>query len=233
MRFCLAILLSLLLHLLLAVALAGLLAVLPSPDSLVQLDLSSVEMSFADEEDDAAALQPLVSPALDAPAPTVEPPALERPPEAEPLSELPPEMDALKLPDPAEARPTLKTPEPPPKPRKPERPVRPPSVATSPVPTVAPRQARVDAPAKLPQNFKMPYPEGARRRNEQGLVLLELVVSKRGVVEKATVVTSSGFPELDAAALKKARALRLTPARSDGKPVSSTTRLPINFKLTN
>lgn len=229
MRFGVAILLSVLFHATLAAALALYVEYAPAPDALAQLDLTSVELSFAETEDETAAVQPTLASAPDEPVPDVPPPEPERPPESEPPKELPPELDALKLPDPQPERPPLETPKV--APPKEEPPPRPHVAASAPAPAVAPRQARVDAKDVLPADFKPKYPEGARKRNEQGLVLMEIALNERGRAEGVKILSSSGFHELDEAAVKAVRVTKFKPARADGKAVRATVRLPVNFVL--
>lgn len=230
MRFGVAIFLSVLFHATLAAALAVYVEYAPAPDALAQLDLSSVELSFAETEDETAAVQPTLASAPEEPVPEEPPPPEpERPPESEPPKELPPELDALKLPDPQPERPPLETPKV--APPKEEPPPRPPVAASAPAPAVAPRQARVDAKDVLPADFKPKYPEGARKRNEQGLVLLEIALNERGRAEGVKILSSSGFHELDEAAVKAVRVTKFKPARADGKAVRATVRLPVSFVL--
>ena len=98
-------------------------------------------------------------------------------------------------------------------------------------PTVAPRQARLDAPPKPRRNIKPDYPKGARQRGEQGDVVLEIRVNAEGTVDGVKVAVSSGFAELDEAVIKAARAARFSPARSGHDAVASTARLKLQFKL--
>lgn len=229
MRFGVAILLSVLFHATLAAALALYVEYAPAPDALAQLDLTSVELSFAETEDETAAVQPARASAPDEPVPDVPPPEPERPPESEPPKELPPELDALKLPDPQPERPPLETPKV--APPKEEPPPRPPVAASAPAPAVAPRQARVDAPPRPRKSIRPDYPKGSRLRGEQGDVLLEIGVAAQGTVSHVAVVASSGFPELDESAVKAARAARFHPARAGGQAISSTVRLTLKFRL--
>lgn len=229
MRFGVAIFLSILFHAVLAAALAVYVDCAPAPDALAQLDLSSVDLSFAETEDETAAVQPTLASVPDEPVPEEPPPpAPERPPESEPPKELPPEPDALKLPEPPPERPPLETPkvEPPKKedfPPKEEPPPRPPAVA--------PRQARVDAPPSPRKSIKPDYPKGARQRGEQGDVTLELHVTASGTVGDVTVVSASGYPELDEAAVRAVRAARFTPAKRGRQSVASMARITLTFRL--
>ena len=229
MRFGVAILLSVLFHATLAAALALYVEYAPAPDVRAQLDLTSVELSFAETEDETAAVQPARASAPDGPVPDVPPPEPERPPEIAPPPELPPEPDAPKLPEPQPARPPLETPKV--APPKEAPPPRPPVAASAPAPAVAPRQARVDAPPRPRKSIRPDYPKGSRLRGEQGDVLLEIGVAAQGTVSHVAVVASSGFPELDESAVKAARAARFHPARAGGQAISSTVRLTLKFRL--
>lgn len=235
MRFGVAIFLSILFHAVLAAALAVYVDCAPAPDALAQLDLSSVDLSFAETEDETAAVQPTLASAPDEPVPEEPPPEPERPPESEPPKELPPELDAPTLPEPQPERPPLETPkvEPPKKepPPKEEPPPRPPVSTSAPASAVAPRQARVDAPPSPRKSIKPDYPKGARQRGEQGDVTLELHVTASGTVDDVTVVASSGYPELDEAAVRAVKAARFTPARRGRQSVASMARITLTFRL--
>ena len=228
MRKCVsAILLSLLFHVLLAVGLIAYLEYAPHPDVLATLDLSSVELSFAEQVEETAAVasqpttvghirrpqvasQSEVARAVAVPSPPQE----EQPPEAKFKKPLPPEAGEIKFPEPKEdAR--LKTED-----KK--------AVNT---PPVAPRQARLDAPPRPKRNIRPDYPKGARQRGEQGEVILEIRVTAEGTVDDVKVATSSGFAELDEAAVRAAKAAKFSPARSGHEPVVSTARLKLQFKL--
>ena len=187
----------------------------PGPTAVATLDLSSVDLSFAEDEDETAAVSPTM-PAM----PEVEPPKPreEKPPEAERAEDpLPPDPAAPKLAEPEPEREQMETPSiPPPSP---------------PAPAVAPKQAKIDAPPKPHKTIKPDYPKGARQRGEQGEVILEIRVNAAGIVDRVDIVSPSGFPELDEAAVRAARAARFTPAKSGGSAVASTARLTLTFKL--
>ena len=187
----------------------------PGPTAIATLDLSSVDLSFAENEDETAA----VSPTMPA-APEVEPPKPreEKPPEAERAEDpLPPDPAAPKLAEPEPEREQMETPNIPP--------------SSPPAPAVAPKQAKIDAPPKPHKTIKPDYPKGARQRGEQGEVILEIRVNTAGIVDRVDIVSSCGFPELNEAAVRAARAARFTPAKSGGSPVASTARLTLSFKL--
>jgi len=202
-------------HGLVAVGIVAYMKYAPGPTAIATLDLSSVDLSFAEDEDETAAVSPTM-PAM----PEVEPPKPreEKPPEAERAEDpLPPDPSAPKLAEPEPEREQMETPNiPPPAP---------------PAPAVAPKQAKIDAPPKPHKTIKPDYPKGARQRGEQGDVVLEIRVNAAGIVDRVDIVSSCGFSELDEAAVRAARTARFTPAKSGGSPVASTARLTLNFKL--
>ena len=213
MRKCVsAILLSLLFHALLAVGLIAYLEYAPHPDVLATLDLSSVELSFAETVEETAAVAPQPA-TVGRRVPS--PPQDEKPPEVKHEKRLPPDPFAPKFPEPQEDPPQLITHH---------------SSLITP-PPAAPRQARLDAPPHPKRNIRPDYPKGARQRGEQGDVILEIRVNAEGTVDDVKVVVSSGFAELDEAAVKAARTAKFSPARSGHDPVASTARLKLQFKL--
>ena len=203
-----ALLVSILIHSLIAAALSAYLEYAPHPDVFATLDLSSVELSFAETEDEAATVAPQPV-AVGRAVPS--PPQEETPPEVKPEKSLPPDPPSPRFPEPKEERPNLK-----------------PQAST---PQPAPRQARLDAPPKPKRNIRPDYPKGARQRGEQGDVVLEIRVNVEGAVDDVQVAVSSGFAELDEAAVRAAKAAKFSPARSGHDPVASTARLKLSFKL--
>ncbi len=78
------------------------------------------------------------------------------------------------------------------------------------------------------------YPPLAARLDEQGSVRLSLRIDERGYVADASVIGSSGYQTLDAAAIAWVRAhWRYAPAQRDGTPVPALTEAVVTFRLTN
>ncbi len=75
------------------------------------------------------------------------------------------------------------------------------------------------------------YPALARRKGEQGRVLLKVLVSETGMAEKVQVDTSSGFGKLDQAAVEAVKKWSFIPARRSNQPVSAYVLVPIKFSL--
>jgi periplasmic protein TonB len=77
-----------------------------------------------------------------------------------------------------------------------------------------------------------PYPHEAAAAQHQGTVTLQLVISAQGDVTQATVVQSSGFPELDAAAVAWVQQhWRYKPALQNGMAVPSQAQAAVKFDL--
>ena len=77
------------------------------------------------------------------------------------------------------------------------------------------------------------YPAMARRRGEQGRVVLRVSVAAGGTPAQVAVGQSSGFPSLDDAAMDAVRQWRFVPATRDGQPVPAVAEVPILFRLEN
>jgi len=75
------------------------------------------------------------------------------------------------------------------------------------------------------------YPMGARRKREQGTVVLRLVIGEDGRVVDVTVQRSSGFAALDQAAVGAVRKWRWSPTIRDGRPIPITGLVQIPFVL--
>lgn len=173
-------------------------------DSLVELDLSHIDVSFAEKEDDSAAVAPITP----APPPRPKTEAVET--QKAILPEKPTEPKLVEKPKPPEEKP---------------------SKPAAQAPVAAPRQAKIDAPPRPLRSIKPEYPKGARMRGEEGNVVLEIEVDERGRCAAAKVASSSGFPELDMSAVKSVKAARFSPAKSGGHSVSSSARITLTFRL--
>jgi periplasmic protein TonB len=76
-----------------------------------------------------------------------------------------------------------------------------------------------------------PYPSVSRRLGETGKVVLQVELDETGRVTAAKVITSSGHPRLDAAALAAVRTWRCQPAQRDGQAVRALALQPFEFTL--
>jgi protein TonB len=75
------------------------------------------------------------------------------------------------------------------------------------------------------------YPMSARRKGEQGTVLLKVLVTREGSAASVSVDKSSGSTVLDDAALDAVRKWRFVPALRGGQPVEAWHLVPIVFRL--
>jgi protein TonB len=79
------------------------------------------------------------------------------------------------------------------------------------------------------------YPATSIRQNEQGKVLLLIYVLPDGKVGEVKVSRSSGYPRLDASAMREAkRSWRFLPAKSGGgEPIAAWGTFEVAFELRN
>ncbi|MCQ2391896.1 MAG: energy transducer TonB [Kiritimatiellae bacterium] len=212
----------------------------PDQTTLPAIDLSSVELSFSDTEDadtvHVAETQP-APPAAPQPTSVVPPKPVLPPPEVAPQEssdapvETPPDVlmepDGLPIPVAPPPNPTNRPPELPPQDTAKAEPAK--SATAAPEP--ARETAHIQAPPAPPSSFRPKYPTNCRRRGEEGVVSLEIDVNVLGQAIDVRILISSGFPDLDEAAVKAAKKARFAPATQDGKAVPGRIRLPVEFKL--
>jgi protein TonB len=102
---------------------------------------------------------------------------------------------------------------------------KPPPPAPPPPPRVAGSPAKMKSTAD-PDQF---YPPGAKRREEQGSPVVQACVGANGRLVREPVVTeTSGFPELDGAAVKVAKANRYSPGSENGAALAESC---VKFKV--
>jgi TonB family protein len=77
------------------------------------------------------------------------------------------------------------------------------------------------------------YPGLARKRSQQGTVILEVLVTKEGRVDDLKIVTSSNFKLLDRAALSAVRKWSFEPGRRGEEKIPMWVRVPVTFQLRN
>jgi len=74
------------------------------------------------------------------------------------------------------------------------------------------------------------YPEEARKARITGIVIVEAIIDRNGVVKNASVLKTLPFG-LDQAALDSVKQWRFKPGTLNGQPVDVIFNLTINFKL--
>ncbi len=117
-----------------------------------------------------------------------------------------------------------------PKPIAPTAPSAPPSPAPVPASNSGPLSV-ANINTNLLSGTPPTYPMLARRKREQGIVVLRLVISEVGRVTDVDVEKSSGFTALDEAAASAVRKWRWSPTMRDGKAVVITGLVKIPFIL--
>lgn len=91
--------------------------------------------------------------------------------------------------------------------------------------------APITAPAP-PVNVAPLYPEAERMAGHEGRVMLDVQVLVDGSAGTVTVFQGSGYPALDQSALDAVRQWQFKPKLgTDGRPVTSMVRLPVDFRL--
>ncbi len=75
------------------------------------------------------------------------------------------------------------------------------------------------------------YPDLARQRGWEGVVLVRIHIDAEGRVIHAEIAKSSGYEVLDAAAITTVRHWRGSPATLSGRPVATVELLPFRFRL--
>lgn len=186
----------------------------------------------------AAQLRPPITP----PEPTLsvsfitEAPASTAPTPPQPPTPTPPPPKTQML---ATARPTASPMTAPPMEREPQREAPAQPAPSAPPSLTAPSNAPVAA-TTTPPNFtaaylKNPspvYPIGSRRRREQGVVRLRVQVSPEGAPTQVLLDHSSGWPELDAAAMDVVKKrYKFAPAKQGDRAVSAWVIVPMEFSL--
>lgn len=81
------------------------------------------------------------------------------------------------------------------------------------------------------KNPEPPYPPAARRRRQEGLVVLTVAVNAQGRATRVELKQSSGFPLLDDAATRSVREWDFEPARLGTVALASEIEVPVRFQL--
>lgn len=174
----------------------------------------------------------------------------------QPVTETPPEPQPEPDPEPIVENPPMPAPKPKPKPKpkpQPKREVKPePQPDTPPVETPpsgepegeqnsqAPRQGpppdqvlRESQIEFLGERPRPKYPTASRRMREEGRVVVLVEINTQGLVDRATIDASSGFPRLDESALEAARKARMKPYTRNGVAYPAKARMPFDFVMRN
>ncbi|MCL2897491.1 energy transducer TonB [Brenneria tiliae] len=124
-----------------------------------------------------------------------------------------------------------------------ERPSAPASASPATATELTPGNSRGDMmqnnPGAIPKNVasvgcavpQPEYPRRARRLQQEGEVLIRLVIGPDGRLLKHEIARGSGYEALDQAAMSAVAQARCTPYRENGQAISVMTLQPVNFKL--
>jgi protein TonB len=90
----------------------------------------------------------------------------------------------------------------------------------------------VEEPAQFDsKSCKAEYPRAALMNEEEGTVGMKFLVSADGRVLESKLEKSSGFKNLDKAAIKSISACKFKPGRKDGKADTTWTTVEYSWKL--
>lgn len=95
----------------------------------------------------------------------------------------------------------------------------------------AARSAIIMARPRYRDNQPPEYPARARRRNQQGVVVLEVAVTRDGRVAKLKIRESSGHEILDRAAVRAVKDWLFEPGQRGGLRVAMPVLVPVRFSL--
>jgi protein TonB len=98
----------------------------------------------------------------------------------------------------------------------------------------APPPARIELPssdADYLQNPRPPYPPVSKRLNEQGTVIVRVLIGADGRPQQAELRKSSGHERLDRVALTTVMSWRYVPGKRAGVPETMWFDVPISFVL--
>ena len=108
----------------------------------------------------------------------------------------------------------------------------PPAAPPAPALPAPPAKTGVSIPATYAASNRKPdYPAMSRRYEEQGTVVLRVLVQADGRAGAVEIKSSSGYARLDESAKATVQTWRFHPATSDGKPIAEWYQLSIPFKL--
>ena len=75
------------------------------------------------------------------------------------------------------------------------------------------------------------YPYEARKRREEGYVIIRAYVGEDGKIASAKISKSSGHTRLDEAALRAVKKWELAPKMTNGVPVATAVDVPMRFDM--
>jgi TonB family protein len=106
----------------------------------------------------------------------------------------------------------------------------------SPVPPAGPQRVRVGGNVRAPRNVKRvspEYPASMRDAGREGVVPLEAVIGRDGLVHSVRVLSANIHPDFALAAADAVRQWRFDPTLLNGQPVEVTMTVTIAFSLSD
>lgn len=82
-----------------------------------------------------------------------------------------------------------------------------------------------------PKTCKAEYPKASLMNEEQGTVTMSFLVDAQGNVVESKLEKTSGFKNLDKAALKALASCKFKPGTKDGAPAQTWTKVDYAWKL--
>ena len=82
-----------------------------------------------------------------------------------------------------------------------------------------------------PSKCKAEYPKASLMNEEQGMVSMSFLVNPDGTVADSKLEKTSGFKNLDKAAIKSITACKFKPGTKDGAPAQTWTKVDYAWKL--
>ena len=79
--------------------------------------------------------------------------------------------------------------------------------------------------------LKPQYTKESLENEEEGSVVVEIIVNKNGIIESAKISHSSGHARLDYTAIKTAKNEKLEPQTKQGKPIRTRYLISYTFNL--
>ncbi len=89
----------------------------------------------------------------------------------------------------------------------------------------------VDSPPTPISKLPPTYPTALLSKGVGGRVMISCVIDASGQVASSTIKQSSGYSDLDKAALSAVARWKFKPAVKDGRPIKSTCSVPFNFEV--
>jgi protein TonB len=89
----------------------------------------------------------------------------------------------------------------------------------------------LDQPPQATSKFPPRYPPGLKSKRIGGRVIVGATVDENGVVREAGIKESSGYGDMDRAALDAIKRWRYKPAIKEGRKVRASIVQPFNFRV--